>query len=46
MSSRTDFGSNSKMADFKAADFLSGNITATEVEKLKKNELILVAKEQ
>ncbi len=45
MSSGTDFGSKSKMADFKAADFLSGNITATEVEKLKKKELNLVAKE-
>ncbi len=33
------------MADFNAAQFLSGNITATEVEKLKKKELILVAKE-
>ncbi len=26
-------------------DFLSGNVTATDVEKLKKKELILVAKE-
>ncbi len=33
------------MADFKAADFLSGNITATEVEEPKTKELILVAKE-
>ena len=33
------------MADFKAGDFLSGDITATDVEKLKKKELILLAKE-
>ncbi len=33
------------MADFKPQDFLSGDITATKVEKLKKKELILVAKE-
>ncbi len=45
LSSRTDFGSNSKMTDFKPQDFLSGNVTATDVEKLKKQELILVAKE-
>ncbi len=45
MSSRTDFGSNSKMADFDAARFLSGDITASEVEKLKTKEFILVAKE-
>ena len=45
MSSRTDFGSKSKIADFEAAEFLSGNVTATDVEKLKKKELILVAKE-
>ena len=45
MSSGADFGSNSKIADFKARDFLSGDITATDVEKLKKKELISVAKE-
>ena len=33
------------MADFEAANFLSGDITATEVEKLKKKQLILVAEE-
>ncbi len=33
------------MGDFDAANFLSGDITGTEVEKLKKKELILVAKE-
>ncbi len=33
------------MAEFEAAEFLSGNVTATDVEKLKKKELILVAKE-
>ncbi len=45
MSSGTDLGSNSKMADFKVGDFLSGDITATGVKKLKKEELILVATE-
>ncbi len=45
MSSGTDFGSNSKMADFSPQNFLSGHVTATDVEKLKKKELILVAKE-
>ncbi len=33
------------MADFEAAKFLSGDITANEVEKLRKKELILVTKE-
>ncbi len=33
------------MADFEEANFLSGDVTATEFEKLKKKELILVAKE-
>ncbi len=32
------------MAEFESGEFLSGNIPATEVEKLKKKELILVAK--
>ncbi len=35
----------SKMSYIRAEDFLSGNITVTAVEKLKKKELILVAKE-
>ncbi len=34
------------MADFKSQDFLSGNVAATDVEILKKKELILVVKEQ
>ena len=33
------------MADFKPQDFLSGNVTATDVERQKKKELILVGKE-
>ena len=33
------------MAEFKPQDFLTGNVTATDVEKLKKKELIMVAKE-
>ncbi len=33
-----------KIAELKADDFLSGNITATDIEKLIKKELTLVAK--
>ncbi len=36
---------NSKMGDFKAEEFLSGNVTATDVDNLEKKELILVAKQ-
>ena len=42
---RNRLGSNSKIADFQPQDILSGNVTASDVEKLKKKELILVAKE-
>ena len=31
-----DFGANYKMTDFRAENFLSGDVTATFVEKLKK----------
>ncbi len=44
MRSETDIDSNSKTAEFKPQDFLSGNVTATDVEKLEKKELLLVAK--
>ncbi len=33
------------MANLKPQDFLGGKVTATDVEKLEKTELILVAKE-
>ncbi len=39
MSSRTDFGSNSKMADFDAARLLSGDITNLQVEGIPKADV-------